>query len=135
GFLAAGGDAGREAAAGENRRQAARRRARAARRDDKMLRRGGRGDGDQSERAAHVCVCEWLRRSTDRARNERARELMGGRPDLRDLMPADEKAALSEPVIARVCARMDELSARWASLAVGESFAIEWRPRRRPRSA
>jgi len=54
GVYAAGGDAGGEPhlVAGEKPRAAARRRHKASRRDRGLLRRGGRDDGDRSERAA-----------------------------------------------------------------------------------
>src|SRR5262245_2512399 len=63
GFLAAGGQAGGDEH--EPGRAASRRRRKAKRRDQRMLRRGLRDGGDASERAAFVCWCEWLRRSSD----------------------------------------------------------------------
>lgn len=135
GFLADGGDARGpdQLQPGENRRAAARRRAKAARRDDKMLRRGARADGDASERAAYVCGYEWARRSKDPARRTRAAEQADGVRLTLAKMDPRERALYSEEAVTRVCARMDELSARWARLAVGESFSVEWTVRRRPR--
>jgi hypothetical protein len=126
GFIAAGGDArGPERAAGESRRQASRRRRHADRRDAKMLRRGARDEGDRSERATFVCAWEWWRRSGDPARGRRiARFTSAANP--RDLLPADENEALSERAVTRICAAMDELSAQWSRLAVGQFFSVEW---------
>lgn len=135
GFYAAGGDAGGSPhlAAGEKPRDAARRRHKAARRDRGLLRRGGRDDGDRSERAAYVCMYEWLRRSPDPARRARAADLADGVRATLDKMPADERRLYGDERLARVCARMEELSARWSRLDVGESFTVEWTVRRNPR--
>ena len=108
GFMASGGHAGDR------------------RRDKKMLRRGARDEGPTSERATFVCWYEWLRRSSDAARRERAREMADGAKHVLAIMPADERRAFSEEFLARVCRRMDELSARWTALAVGDSFSVEW---------
>ena len=128
GFYAAGGDAGGSPhlVAGETPRAAARRRHKAARRDRGLLRRGGRDDGDRSERAAYVCSYEWLRRSPDPARRARAADLAEGVRLTLDNMPDDERRLYRAERLARVCARMDELSAQWARLGVGESLAVEW---------
>jgi hypothetical protein len=128
GFIAAGGDAGGSPhlAPGENRRAAARRRAKASRRDEKMMRKGARSDGDASERAAYVCGYEWLRRSKDPERRKRAAEMADGVRITLGNMDTRERSAYSEEALARVCARMDELSARWARLDVGDSLLLEW---------
>ena len=136
GFYAAGGDAGPSPhlVAGEKPREAARRRAKAARRDRGLLRRGGRDDGDRSERAAYVCTYEWLRRSPDPARRARAATMADGVRVTLDGMADDERRSFSEEGLARVCARMDELGAAWSRLQVGESIAVEWTMRRNPRT-
>ncbi len=137
GFLAAGGDAGGapHLGAGEPPRAATRRRAKAARRDRKLLRRGGRDDGPASERATSICWYEWLRRSRDPERRARAAALAERAKNVLAVMPAREREAFTEELFTRVCARMDELSARWADLDVGESFSVAWTvpagPRRR----
>ncbi|HEX6837082.1 MAG TPA: hypothetical protein VF334_10945 [Polyangia bacterium] len=136
GFIAAGGDAGGSPhlVAGESARAAARRRNKAARRDRTMLRRGERDDGDRSERAGYVCMYEWHRRSRDPARRARAAEMADGVRVTLDGMRDDERRAFGAERIAAVCARMDELSARWSRLAIGESFLVEWTVRRNPRT-
>lgn len=136
GFFAAGGDAGGSPhlVAGEKPRQAARRRAKAARRDRGLLRRGGRADGDRSERAAYVCMYEWLRRSRDPAQRARAAQMADGIRVALGGMSDDERRSFSAERLARVCARMDELGAAWSRLQIGESFAVEWTLRRNPRT-
>jgi hypothetical protein len=133
GFMAAGGHAGGAAhlAPGEDPRQAKRRRAKASRRDKKMLRRGGRDDGPASECAAYICWYEWLRRSEDPKRQRRAAAMaqevkhgLGGMSDT-------ERQAFTEEFFTRVCSRMDDLSARWAKLEIGDSFSVEWTVHRR----
>jgi acyl-CoA hydrolase len=128
GFMAAGGQAGGPAdlAPGEDRRTAARRRAKAKRRDEKMLRNGGRDDGSASERAAYICWYEWLRRSRDPERRRRAASMTETVQTMRDGMPENERQAFTEAFFTQVCARMDELSAKWSSLKVGDSFSVEW---------
>jgi hypothetical protein len=102
------------------------RRAKLRRRENGLLRRGGRDDGPRSERATYVCLYEWLRRSVDPERRKRAAAMTLDAEHVRNGLPDDERAALSEPVLARVCARMDDLSARWARLRVGDSFTLAW---------
>ncbi len=128
GFLAAGGEAGGAAqlAPGEGKRIAARRRARASRRDERMLRQGGRSDGTASERAAFVCWYEWLRRSNDPERRKRAAAMADEVRHAIAGMPKPEREALTEEFLARVCARMDEWSARWARLEVGKAIRVRW---------
>jgi hypothetical protein len=128
GYYAAGGDAGGppHLPAGETPRAAARRRHKASRRNRALLRRGGRGDGDRSERAAYVCMYEWLRRSRDPAQRARAAEMADGIRVTLDGMSDDERRSFSDQRLARVCARMDELGAAWSRLQVGESFAVDW---------
>ncbi len=84
-------------------------------------------DAARSERATYFCLCEWLRRSPDARRRRRAAELWAHSPP----RPPDG-VDLSEPVLARICARMDELGARWASLEVGQALTVEWSLRRQP---
>jgi len=118
GQIAEGGDAGtfRSVPTGdENPREAARRRRRAAKRGEKLLREG-RQESAQSEHATYVCLYEWLARSADPKRRKLAAEMAppaGGR-------------ALTEDVLARVCRRLDELSARWSHLDIGQSLTVMW---------
>jgi hypothetical protein len=128
GQVAEGGHAGTfhpVPSSGENRREAARRRRRASRRGGKLLREG-RHEAAQSERATYICLYEWLARSADPERRKLAVQLAPQAKQVRDLQPPAESRALSEDFLARVCARLDELSARWASLDIGQSFTVEW---------
>jgi hypothetical protein len=127
GFMAAGGHTGGNPHLdpGENRRQAARRRAKAARRDREMLRKGGRAEGPLSERAAFICAYIWLRRSKEPERRKRAAEIPGAKETLGNLTEA-ERQAFTKEFFDRVCARMDELSAKWARLEVGQSLLVQW---------
>jgi hypothetical protein len=126
GFMAAGGDArGSEREPGESRRQSSRRRAQAAKRDAKMLRRGARDEGDRSERATFLCGHEWARRSADPRRRTRATEYATV-ANPRDFLPADENEALNDEALARIMARMDELSAKWSRLEIGQFLSVDW---------
>jgi len=77
-----------------------------------------------SERAVYVCLNEWLARRAD--------------PDLevlnvRGLSKAGQKRApaavyegIPKQYLDRMCARLDRLGRRWASLDVGESITVDW---------
>lgn len=135
GFWAAGGDSGGpEHVAGESRRQASRRRRKAERRDASKLRRGARGDGDFSEVAAYVCSLEWARRANDPARSPDAAASI---ENALARMPDEQRRLFTRELFDRVCARMDELSARWSALDVGESMSVDWTvtDRKRPSSS
>ncbi|HZS07649.1 MAG TPA: hypothetical protein VFD58_22630 [Blastocatellia bacterium] len=128
GQVAQGGHAGTfhpVPSAGENRREVARRRRRAARRGDKLVREG-RHESAQSERATYICLYEWLARSSDPERRGLAAQMAQQAKHIRELQPPAENRALTEELLARVCARLDDLSARWASLDIGESLTVEW---------
>jgi hypothetical protein len=126
GFLAAGGQAAGAAGPGEDLRAAARRRRKASRRDDTLLRHGGRGDGAASERATYVCWYAWLRQSADPERSRRAATMAETASLILGQMARDERQRFTDELFARVCARMDALSARWAQLRVGDSLSVEW---------
>lgn len=128
GQLASGGHAGTfhpVATAAQSRREAARRRRRAAARGGKLLREGRR-ESTQSERATYLCLYEWLARSPDRARRDRAAGMAAQAERIRALQTPDERRALGGDVASRVCARLDDLSARWRDLEIGGSFTVAW---------
>ena len=128
GQVAAGGTAGtfhRRVAPGENRREVSRERRRAAARGDKLLREG-RQEAAQSERATYLCLHEWLSRSKDTERKRRAHQMAAEATHIWGRLPRDEVRALSDEVLDRVCARLDELSRRWARLPVGMSIRVQW---------
>jgi len=121
GFLAAGGQAGGDP--DEVGRAASRRRRKAKQRDERMKRRGARDEGDASEAAAWVCWCEWLRRSGD----PRAAKIAEHMAITVAEMAANARRLYGDEALTRVCACMDELSAKWSRLAIGESFTEMWR--------
>lgn len=128
GQIADGGTAGTFRAVqspGEDRREAARSRRRETQRGSKLLRQG-QEDSMQSERATVICLYEWLARSTDPSRRTLAAEMAGNAKHVRSQLPAAESQALNESAIKRICARMDELSAQWATLAVGQGLTVHW---------
>lgn len=128
GQVAAGGDAGtfvRDAGGGGGGRAASRRRRRATRRGD-ALRREGRDEAAQSERATYVCLVEWLARSRDPKRRSAAAKMAPEADHIRDTQPPAERRALDATTMARICARLDDLGGRWSKLAVGGSLTLRW---------
>ncbi|MBS1792038.1 MAG: hypothetical protein JST85_30305 [Acidobacteria bacterium] len=128
GQIAEGGTAGTfisMAAAGESNREVGRSRRRANRRGDKLLREG-RDDSAQSEHATYVCLQEWLARSADPARRKLAQPLAWNANQSGSQQTAEEAKVLNDSMVNRICARMDELSAQWSALAVGESLTVHW---------
>jgi len=108
-----------------NRREEARRRRRASKRGEKLL-RAGRHEAAQSERATYICLYEWLARSADPERRKLAVQMAPQAKQIRELQPQAESRALTDALLVRICARLDDLSARWASLNIGESFTVKW---------
>jgi hypothetical protein len=110
GQLAAGGTAGTfhpTSGAVVPGRDAARQRRALVKRGAKLLRQG-RADAAKSERATEVCARAWLTRSAD------------GEFSVPDEVPY----AAAE--IVRVCDTLDELSAAWAKLAIGQALTLYW---------
>jgi hypothetical protein len=106
-------------------RDASRLRRRTAKRGEKLL-LAGREDCARSERATSVCWHEWLARSHDPKRRTQATKTMSEAKHLRQLSPKSGNDGLNEEIIDRVCARLDDLSARWSHLSIGQSLTIEW---------
>jgi hypothetical protein len=127
GQIADGGNAGTFhgiPSAGENPREVARLRRRAAKRGDK-LRREGRQESALSEHATYLCLYEWLSRSANPERRKLATQMA---PQIKaggDASPSSG-LALDETVLTKICRRLDDLSARWTSLKIGQSFSVEW---------
>jgi hypothetical protein len=112
GQLAAGGDAGTFhlfVKSDEGSREIARARNRVKTRGRKLLKEG-RDDCLQSERAAHICWSEWLARSSS------------GEPRT----VSETMMQLTPRKLDEICKHLDELSAQWSSLKVGESMAVAW---------
>ncbi len=128
GQVAKGGHAGtfrRLASAASNPREATRLLRRTSKRGDRLLREG-REECLQSERATYICWYEWLARSKDPQRRKRANEMALNAKHVRGTLPRSEANALNEDLITRVCARLDDLSAHWSTLRIGESVTVEW---------
>lgn len=127
GQLAAGGDSGtfRIAHTGSDAREIARARRRQKTRG-KRLTDEGSDEGELSERAATICQQAWLERFPSRERLAKARKLEAFVQKVRaESTPADLEA-LSEPVIERICERLERLSERWAKVEVGQSISLTW---------
>ena len=111
GQLAAGGDAGTfhiPSTSGENVRAIARARTRVKVRGRKLL-KDGRDECMQSEQAAHICRHAWLARSSSTERKV-----------------ATQLPTLDQRKLDEICEHLDQLSARWSNLGVGESMAVAW---------
>lgn len=121
GFLAAGGETGGDER--EPGRAASRRRRKGKRRDRRMIRRGERAYADASETATFLCWCAWLHRRGDARVKELAEKVASSPAGIYD----EARRVYGEELVARVCACMDDLSARWSRLAIGESFTVPWR--------
>jgi hypothetical protein len=113
GQVAAGGHAGtfRQGFSAANTREAKRARRRLDRRSAR-LQKEGRDEAAQSERATAHCLAEWRSRLVTRTRALRP--------------PPVADAELTTQAMDRICVRLDELSARWRSLGVGESLTVDW---------
>jgi hypothetical protein len=128
GQVAEGGNAGTfhlVPSEGENRREAARLRRRTSKRGERLLREGRR-ESAQSEHATYIFLYEWLARSADPERRKRAMQMAHQAKLTRNLQSPSESQMLTEDLIGRVCARLDDLSARWANLDIGQSLTVEW---------
>lgn len=114
GQLAAGGDAGtfhiNPQSKGTTRDLARLRRATKAR-GQKLLREG-RGESEQSERAAFICWREWQARSRSNVQT----------------MPHQTKGMrrLDETMLQDICRHLDELSSHWSKLNIGEAMTVHW---------
>jgi hypothetical protein len=112
GQLAAGGDAGTfhiSLKPGEHSRAVSRARRRVATRGKKLM-SGGRDDCLRSEQAAFICWQEWHARSSSSKTKKHAHQ----------------SSALNQDKLDEICEHLDQLSARWLSLRIGESIAVAW---------
>lgn len=130
GQVAAGGTAGTfhapsVASSSRTKRDVARDRRRTAKRGAR-LRVEGRDEAMQSERATHISLQAWLARSDDAARKRRAVQMADAANHVRSTQTAAERQDLTPEVLDRICSRLDDLGARWRSLAIGESLLVEW---------
>ena len=113
GQLAAGGTAGTFhlfVKNDEGSRKITRARTRVKARGKKLLKEG-RDECAQSEWAAHICWNEWVARSSP------------AQPKRRSAM---EPPALDQRKLDEICEHLDQLSAEWSSLEIGESMSVAW---------
>lgn len=130
GQVASGGNAGTfhpVATADSSSREAARLRRRASRRGENLLREG-RDQAAQSERATYICWYEWLARSDDPERRKLAAQMAPQAKSIRNIHRA-ESLALTGDLLARILARLDDVSTQWVNLDIGQSFTVAWQGR------
>jgi hypothetical protein len=128
GQLAAGGDAGTfhpTFKSQQTPREAARVRNRLRARGKKLLHEG-RDESAQSERATYICWHRWLARSQSSDRRSVAQAMTRQAKQVRDVATSRELHSLSERKLEEICQHLDELSAHWSKLEVGESMAVRW---------
>lgn len=128
GQLAAGGTAGTFHLATKS-DEGSRKTARAERRvraRGKNLLKDGRDDCEQSERATFICWHEWLARSSSREQRKQSEAMAQQAKEVRNTGGATELRTLNQRKLDEICKHLDELSAQWSSLKVGESMAVAW---------
>jgi len=113
---------------GRRRREASRERRKLARRGDKLA-KAGRDEAALSERATFLCLNAWLARSREPELRARASRLTDEVAHVDAVQTSDDSRALTPQAMNRICARLDELSARWRRLGIGESLAVDWSSR------
>jgi len=128
GQIAAGGTAGtfhRVPSDKEPARQTSRRQKDLVRRGAKLMSQGQQ-DLAVSERATWVCLREWMARTEAQARGASTAH-RSARPDKHGIYnPAAETDVLREDQLDRICDRLNELSAEWMRLAIGEALSVRW---------
>jgi hypothetical protein len=110
---------------GRRAREASRVRRKQAARDKKIL-PGQSDDYMRSERATSICWYDWLRHSADPALRLRADGMRGSSAGMLATLSPAERADFTPQKLAEIRAEFGRLSARWSSLAVGESFSEPW---------
>jgi hypothetical protein len=128
GQLATGGDAGTfhiPAKAGADSRKLARERKRVAARG-KKLSKVGQDDCAQSERATYICWQEWLARSLSPDGRKQSQTMVQQAREVRETASDDELRVLDKHKLDEICTHLDQLSAHWSQLRVGESMSVAW---------
>jgi hypothetical protein len=109
----------------ENARELARTRRRVAARGKKSM-KAGRDECLQSERATYICLQEWRARSSSRDEQKQAKKMADQAKSVRGAAGSKESHDLNKEKIDEICKHLDQLSARWSSLKVGDSMAVSW---------
>ena len=128
GQLASGGDAGTFHPVftnNEKTRQIARVRTHVKDRGKKLLREG-RDDCAQSERATYICWQYWLAHTQSTDLKATSRTMAQQAKEVRDVATAKELGVLNRSKLDEICKHLDELSAEWSKLEVGQSLAVRW---------
>jgi len=128
GQLATGGDAGTfhiPAKAGADSRKLARTRKRVSARGKRLL-KVGRDDCAQSERATYICWQEWLARSSSLEGRKQSHAMAQQAREVRDTASGNELRLLNDRKLDEICTHLDQLSAHWLQLRVGESMSVAW---------
>jgi hypothetical protein len=127
GQLASGGDAGTFHLISEQNssRSFSRARTHQRTRGKKML-RGSRHDCLQSERATYICWQEWLARSKSSKQRSQAQSMIDQAQQVRGVAGASELSTLDRRKLDEICQHLDELSAHWSRLKVGEFMTVSW---------
>jgi hypothetical protein len=124
GQLASGGNAGTFRVSvdrDQSSRQLTRTRKRVTARGKNLL-KDGRDDCAQSERATYLCLHEWRARSASREQRSQAQTLA---QQVRETVSANE-LRLNQRKLDEICKHLDQLSAQWSSLAIGQSMTVAW---------
>ena len=96
-----------------------------ARRGAKLMRQGHQ-DLAVSERATWICLREWMARAESQARGASSGRQSARAGTHASYKPAAETDVVREEQIDRICDRLDELSAEWMRLEIGEALTVRW---------
>lgn len=127
GQLAEGGDAGtfHLSINKQTTRELSRARNRLRTRGKKLLREG-REDSARSERATYICWYEWRNRSSVDKQRSQARSMASQATEVKGVAGKQELSNLSTRKIDEICEYLDELSAHWSRLEVGQCVIVRW---------
>jgi|SRR4030095_3848123 hypothetical protein len=127
GQLAEGGDAGtfHLSINKQTTRELSRARNRLRTRGKKLLREG-REDSARSERATYICWYEWRNRSSVDKQRSQARSMASQATEVKGVAGKQELSNLSTRKIDEICEYLDELSAHWSRLEVGQCMIVRW---------
>lgn len=80
----------------------------------------------RSERATYFCLYDWFAHSSDETLRARAAEMKITFESIGSQMSDDERQRFTKEKLARIRARMDELSRQWSALKTGQSMTLDW---------
>jgi hypothetical protein len=125
GQLAAGGTAGtfRPIRTDVHPREVSRLARRLARRGARLTREG-RDDSELSERAAQACHQAWMTRAGGGTLTHTRSDTQAGQLQPGEL--AESALVLTREQLDRACSELDELSAAWQRLKIGQALTLVW---------